>query len=288
MLEQLIFDEEIDSIEGVGDLTKGKAQELHSMLKGDLAIVGYGSRACGKPKPDSLYDFYVVVGNYQKFYKENEQTAKLPSFPFSRSAKIQAWLNQFGPNYYQMNEKDLRFVIVSLSEMKNAQNSTNGWLKMRLTKPTRTFIVEPGIEEELTSYLSSYREELALLTLVGMPEEFTTTEFIMAYLDVTYKADFRGMFEDPEKVKTIYEAGKERLEGLLGAYLNQLLETEIIGKDNRIFKNPEWPLSMRINRIRVLWTNRFLYFPLNASKGIATYSNVEETVKRKIKFGTGK
>ncbi len=78
----------------------------------------------------------------------------------------------------------------------------------RLHKPTFIFKSTPKIDEAIKINL----ESVVNVSLLMLPEKFTKDELGIMITKISYLGDTRGLFENPQKIKNIYEPNKEEFD----------------------------------------------------------------------------
>jgi predicted nucleotidyltransferase len=205
------------------------AQHYAKKYSSVAAVIGYGSRVCGKPNESddirlrSHFDLWLVVGSYEEFYgsdmKDRRNLLTLLFNPFDE-ARAHAFLNRINPNFYEERFDDVKvkYGVVSADDfVRLCQPDARMYLKGRMQKPVRLlYAADEETKEKIEDAIFEARQDGVMKAFTLMPEGYehwmvepAFDGLIKKVLRLSYYADIRP--EKKTKVDDIFEASKDEL-----------------------------------------------------------------------------
>ncbi|UCH83485.1 MAG: hypothetical protein JSW50_13660 [Candidatus Latescibacterota bacterium] len=239
-----------------------------------VAVVFFGSLLVGtSPTADSAADLFVVVDDYERFYRDLH--ARLPA---ARRASIMAALNRvLPPNIiYLRDPSGLRagakcFVIDRRDFSRSlSPESLDHFCRGRLIQRVQiVYSRTHRIRDEVEVQLESARRGAVDWVPLYLPVQFTVLEFCLRMLEVSYAKEIRP--ESRSRVLEVFEAQKSYFRLMYGRILKEAVadgRLRTVGERYSRVVNPRFPerLAWRVffakskMRATVRWVKYMLTF----------------------------
>ena len=270
----------------VNEKTKNFTQMFTDSFEDSLVgIVAYGSKFCGKPSPTSIFDFFFIVDDLNKFYDNS-------IFKEYNKKKLVQLNKHLPPNIFTYCvEKDgekyeAKYNVVTLESLKKYTGPSNRdiYFSGRFAKVMGLcYTKNKDVEKEIVdcTYNAYTKHNKRILTT--LPKEFTLDEFALAHIRLGYSADVR--VESETKVHDLYLAGKKDYDNISRLILDNLIKTKVLAKKEDKYINPQNPLSML--KINSFFIERKFHSIIRTLKNTQTTKNWEGYVVDKIERSTG-
>jgi hypothetical protein len=214
-----------------------------------VAIWGYGSSFAGDAKADSLLDLLMVVSDAENFHRNNI-SLRPRDYGRPRSVGFHTFLNSFGFNFYRTTldtsegSRQAKYGVIGYREfLKFARGGRKdsidrkvgkgrlyvaGRLQKAMLVPIKLTSAIEG--DRINDAINQSRIDGVFLAASLMPQQFSLDQLALEYVGLSYRADVR--VEHPDKVRNIYEKGKDHYRAMLEPIIDQLRRTYVLHKES--------------------------------------------------------
>jgi hypothetical protein len=254
------------------------------------AIVFFGSRLLGSsPNVHSAADFFVVVDDYGRFYREFNARAGV-----RRHAGVLAALNRvLAPNILAFApssgpEAGAKCFIMSRSDLRRAlsNRAPDHFCRGRLSQQVEIVHARDGAaRREIEAWLQGARDHsLAWVPLYCRPT-FTVDDYCLRMLEVSYRSEIRP--ESSGRVQEVFAVQRAAMLDLYGAVLDMGVERGRLIREHDRFRLADRPRLMQRLRWRWFFGWSKVRATLRWAKYMATYDNWLDYIIRKVHRRTG-
>ena len=268
------------------------AGALAASFGGDCtAVIHYGSHAQQSgARPESAYDFFVIVGDYEAAY-----AALAESRGLSRSPRTAARLNRIlAPNVLAITFPELappalaKCAILSQADLAAAVSPTapDHFTQGRLFQHVQlAWVRDPEARAATLAALAACRARTIEWGLPFLPDTFDAAGYIRALLARSFAAEIRPEADD--RVDTLTGAQRTSLAPVYDQLLQRLEQIKIVRKEGDVYRRA----MTTDDRERRRWERYFRRSKRRATlrwgKYVLLYDDWLEYVVRKVERRSG-
>jgi len=281
---------------GLSDPPAPRAAQLADYLArvfgpATIGIVHYGSHVQrSDARPESAYDYFVIVERYADAYKSLAATIS-PSY---RPATA-AFLNRIlPPNVISItlhNESpplEAKCAIFSLSDFLRAcsARARDHFALGRLFQQVQLIWTKDAVHQSrLTDALQCSRALTWSWGRPYLPSQFDVESYCRVLLATSYAAEIRP--EGLERVDDLVTAQRNTLVPMYGALLSHLASKRIVATDGKVYTDSHRPGPVARARAALYFRRSKIRATLRWLKYMALYDNWQEYILRKIARRSG-
>jgi hypothetical protein len=257
------------------------------------AIVFFGSRKSGAaPGPGSAYDFFVVVPSYREFY-----AALAASGSLRKRAPVLAALNTvLPPNVISLPATlpdgtgvVAKCAIVSSEhfQRETSERRKDHFIAGRLFQATEVIHARDPAAAELALDAVAGAHALSYLWCrPWLPELFDVETYCRTLLRVSFGWEIRA--EPSRRTETLYEAQRDYLEPVYGAYLRHLAATgELMEHEGGLYSLARPVQAVERRRLERFFKRSLVRATTRWAKYMVTFDDWLEFIVRKARRHTG-
>lgn len=254
------------------------------------AVIFFGSVLVGtSPSKDSAADLFVVVEDYERFYRDIG--TRLPQ---ARRASIMAALNRaLPPNVIYLKDPGVmragaKCFVISRKDLAVglSRDAKDHFCRGRLVQRIQiVYTRDPQIREEIEMGLETARRVALEWVPLYLPETFTVLEFCLRMLEVSYAGEIRP--ESKSRVLEVCNAQKSYFRLMYGRLLGEAAVEGYLEKDEEKYSRATPPSF----RERIEWRLFFVQSKMRATlrwfKYMLTFDDWLDYIARKAERRTG-
>jgi hypothetical protein len=268
------------------------AEHLSSIFGATARVIlHYGSRAQGRAsRPDSAFDFFVIVDSYRQAYEALAAQAGARYHP--ALAVALAWVlppnavsvRQRGP----YGEREAKCVIISTRHFRRecSRRARDHFVQGRLSQ--RVLLAwsrDPGSLEEALRGVCDARESCWRWLRVFLPPRFDLVQYCRTLLAVSFTHEIR--LEARDHAETLFTAQRDALLGIYGPVLAGLEQRGVLARDGDRYLQRRLAGPVTRLRVRSWFRVSTLRTSLRLLKHPFLYDDWLDYLIRKIDRSTG-
>lgn len=190
------------------------------------AVLHYGSRAQGRPvRPDSAFDFFVVVHDYRSVYRALSTAMGTPYGP--RLAVALAWV--LPPNVVAVRhrgpsgEYEAKCVVISMRHLQRecSSRARDQFVRGRLSQHiVLAWARDAASAEEVGHCVREARDSSFAWLRVFLPARFDIDQYVRTMLAISFAHEIR--LESRDHAERLFDAQRDALRALYGPVLERL------------------------------------------------------------------
>lgn len=246
------------------------------------AIIKYGSKAFGTPTKDSLDDYWILMDDVKSFHNANVEKYQSDYQGLRwmmKNPKNHVRLNKNWANFYQIRDEEigLKIGVINLDSFVRACESHVLYVSGRMQKAVKpVYFKDKSAENKVQNGIKKARTIGADLAISLLPELFDFADFANTLVGLSYKADFRPLFEARNKEQTILDSSIQELGKIYDSILTKSYRVENVDETLYRRRDSDGFISTKV----FLFLNKIPFTLLNIKNGI-TNNKAYDYMKRK-------
>jgi hypothetical protein len=280
-----------DGLQDPTPTSRARAEYVASLLGSTTrAILHYGSRAQGRvTRPDSAFDFFVIVDNYRDAYRS---LAMQLGTPRGVRAVALAWI--LPPNAAALRHKsadgehELKCLIISKRHFQRecGPSARDHFVRGRLCQSVvLAWSRDARCAEDASRAMQEIRAGSFDWVRVFLPPEFTVAEYCRTLLDVSLAHEIRP--EAKGHSDRLFAAQEKTLQDIYGAVLARLHQVGVLERRGEAYGQKHGPGAIAGLRVRAYFRWSKLRTTLRLLKHPFLYDGWLNYLLRKIDRSTG-
>jgi hypothetical protein len=257
------------------------------------AVIHYGSRAQAggrRARPESAYDFFVLVANYRDAFRSLSAVAGTSYRPGTAAALARV----LPPNVISVVDRTTavqgRAKCAVLSERhflrECSEHARDHFTQGRLMQGVVLAWVRDAESEDMASGgIVSARERTFTWGRAVVPARFTVQDYCGALLDTSYRGEIRT--EARDHARTLVEAQRDTLTAIYRPLLDELTERGVLAREGEAYSQRKPPHALDRARIGLYFRRSKARATVRLLKYVALYEGWLEYIVHKIDRGSG-
>jgi hypothetical protein len=255
------------------------------------AVIHYGSRAQGRrTRPESAYDFFVLVSDYDQAYRALARATG----PSSRPRTAATLARVLPPNVIAVVDRrsglDRRAKCAVLSEtdfrLACSSRARDHFVQGRLMQSVVVAWARDAESEHMARRgIAAARARTFTWGRTSLPERFGVVEYCRALLRTSLAGEIRT--ESPEHALTLVEAQRDALLAIYTPLLDELAERGLLTREGETYTQRETPRRLDALRARLYFQRSKARATLRLLKYVALYEGWLDYIQHKIARSSG-
>ena len=256
-----------------------------------LALIHYGSHAQHSgAQPESAHDFFVIVERYAEAYRALASAVRTGYRP-----RTAALLNHvLPPNVIAVTVPGAtprlfaKCAVLSLADLRRAcsARSRDHFVLGRLFQHVQlVWSRDPGSRQSVTDALVAARALTLSWGRPYLPSGFDVDTYCRTLLVTSYAGEIRP--EGSERIDALLAAQRETMDLVYRGLLDGLVATRILGRDGKIYTDPDPPGQWAKFRVRMYFRRSKLRATLRWLKYVALYDDWLDYIVQKVARRSG-
>jgi hypothetical protein len=254
------------------------------------AAIFFGSVLVGtSPSKDSAADIFVVVEDYERFYRDIG--TRLPQ---ARRASIMAALNRaLPPNVIYLKDPGAlragaKCFVISRKDLSLglSRDAKDHFCRGRLVQRIQiVYSRDPEVREEIEAGLESARRVSLEWVPIYLPEKFSVLDFCLRMLEVSYAGEIRP--ESPARVKEVFNAQRSYFRLMFGRLLSEAAADGYLEFEDHMYSRSSPPSFRERFEWRLFFVQSKVRATLRWFKYMLTFDDWLDYIARKAERRTG-